>query len=389
MKKALITILLIMTLSAGIYFSAFSHVQVSADELTPIDTLEVSGDSVEFHAEYGYYDVVQVQYTYLKGDILISRLDNIETSNQATRISDNWNLYRFTLPENALSFVIKNAMDGLRVDTLTNNEYILSEETRVVNADMSVRQLVINDDLIVKRPVWSDYGQNYEFTIHFNIDDPEGNEIPIDRIVSATYNYDVIYTSFGLDTIESKEVTIDEYTYYEAPSFNTMFPFIVNDWFTENIGESDEEGYTWAIDLGTYRASTPIRFLTDVTIDGTQMIHIEYWSEGSFIATDEIIDDEYDSDDIEYQGWQYEIEQALAKVGKIIRIIIYVIAGILVILLLLIIFKLFSLIDKVYKLIKYVFKFIFIRIPKGIVVILKFMFIPRKRRKERRSYHGI
>lgn len=424
MKKALITILMIMTLSAGIFFSAFSH--VSADTLTPIDTIEVNGREVSFYTPYAYYDSVQVQYTYLENDVLITRVENYNAVNNATRISDQFNWYKFTIDDRALSFIIKKAMDGTVVVDFAYNEYIYSEDTRIQYADMSVHQVVINEDLITKNPVYSESGQLYEFWIHFNIEDGEENTIPIDRIVKATYTYDVVFKNFGqFYTRDTKIVEIDPYVYHDTPTINPVFPYFTYPWIEEQIKSSDEDGFTWMIDLGTYRASSKIKLIGDVNIDQTQLMMIEYYSEGEYIATDDIVDDPYDMEDIRYdgvlsdiQGILVKINDALGSLGDTMRIIIYVVVAILLIIILLTVFKAINLVLAILKLLgntvlyigksliwflkalilvlKYAAYFAY-RVAKFIaidstILTIKFIYyliIPKDKRKEQVLYHDI
>lgn len=411
MKKALISIILIITISAGIFFSAGSY--VSADTLRTVDSIEVDGSQVSFYAEYGYYDTIQVQYTYLEDEVLITRVDNYPVNNNSTRISDQWNQYIFTIDDRALSFIIRRAMNDSVVQQFNDNEYIESEQTRVENAQMSVHQVVINEDLITKNPVYSESGQLYEFWIHFNAEDSEGNIIPIDQIVKATYTYEVVAKNWGqFYTRDSVTIDIDPYIEYDAPLFSPVFPFVTHPWVEEQIKPSDEEGFTWMIDLGTYRASSKFRFVSDVNIDQTQLIRIEYYSEGEFIATDDIIDEPYDMEDIRYDGFFSDIQDILVKIndalgslGDTMRIIIYVIVAILAIILLLLVFKAINLVIMLFKLVATLFKYAALvlkyaamagyKIAKFImwdstILTIKFifyLFIPKKSRKERVLYH--
>jgi hypothetical protein len=388
MKKALITIIMIMTLSAGILFSAGNH--ISANELTSIDSITVNDNQATFYAEYRNYDAIQVQYTYIENDILITKLSNISIDNIASRVIDGWYLYQFELPSNALSFIIRQGMDGLVIDQFTNNEYIFSQDTRVQNADMSIKQIVINEDLITKKPVWSDWGQLYEFVIHFNIEDENGDQIPIDRIASVTYEYDVVNKELFNTTRTPMTIEIDESTYNQGANFIPVFPYYVNDWITNNIYESEQDGYTWSVNLGQYRASSSLEFLSDVNIDQTQMIHIEYYSEGTYISTDEIVDDPYDQEDIVYTTFFEQIKDLINNLGDSLQIIMYIaiaIVGLLVISLVLKIFGLLKfigkLISKTIKLLYRVAKFIVWDSTKHTVKLIWLLIVPREKRKER------
>jgi hypothetical protein len=388
MKKALITIIMIMTLSAGILFSAGSH--VSADELTSIDSITVNDNQATFYAEYRNYDAIQVQYTYIENDILITRLSNISVDNIASRVVDGWYLYQFELPSNALSFIIRQGMDGLIIDQFTNNEYILSQDTRVQNADMSIKQIVINEDLITKKPVWSDWGQLYEFVIHFNIEDENGDQIPIDRIASVTYEYDVVNKELFNTTRTPMTIEIDESTYNQGASFIPVFPYYVNDWITNNIYESEQDGYTWSVNLGQYRASSSLEFLSDVNIDQTQMLHIEYYSEGTYISTDEIVDDPYDQEDIVYTTFFEQIKNLINNLGDSLQIIMYIAIAIVILLVISLVLKIFGLlkfsakvISKTIKLLYRVAKFIVWDSTKHTVKLIWLLIVPREKRKER------
>lgn len=381
MKKALITILMIMTLSAGILFSAGNH--ISAEELVPIDSITVDGEQAKFYAEYRYYDAVQIQYTYSENDILITKLANISANNVAKRVIDGWYLYEFEIPSNTLSFIIRQGMDGLVVDNFSNNEYILSQDTRVQNADMSIKQVVINEDLITKHAVWSDWGALYEFVIHFNIEDENGDQIPIDRIASVTYEYDVVKKEFFNTDRTPMEIKIDESTYNQGASFIPFFPYYINDWVTDNIYESEEDGYTWSVNLGQHRVFSPLPLISDVNIDQTHMIHIEYYSEGNYISTDEIVDDPYDQEDIVYNTLFDNIKNLFNSLGDSLRIIMYVVIGIAVLLGIGLVFKVIGLIKgfilTFYRVVKLV-----LRLVKGVVRLL---FVSKKVKKRKEQYY--
>lgn len=389
MKKALITIIITFLLSAGIIFSA-DNFKVSANQTTwSLDSVSTEDNLGSFATVYDSYDMVQIQFTYDAHGVLVSKLANVSVENIATRISDGLNVYQFELPEGALSFIIKQGMDGLVIHEFTNNEYILSEGTRVQNAEMSVAQLIINEDLIVKKPVYSNHGQLYQFDIHFNAEDEEGNKINIDRIISVTYMYDVIIKNLPLSpTIQHKEIEISERVYHEPPLIQSTFPLILFPWVEEQIKPSDKEGYDWMIDLGQYRAASNIKFLHDVSIDQTQMIRIQYWTEGNpvIMDDDQILDDPYDQEDIVYQGFFDNVSNWLSTLNNNLTMVLYILVAIIGLIFISLLIKLVGATWGVIKLISKVVITI-IKIPSYLYKFLLFLFVPSDKRKRKEQFN--
>jgi hypothetical protein len=385
MKKALITILLIITLSAGIFFSA-DNFTVSAAEPNEILSISVSDRRVIFPTLYEGYEYVHIEYTYFMDDKLVSRIKNIPVSNQAISI-EGYTLYQFYLPTEAISFKILRGIDGTITNEFTGDTiHLESESSSFDNVELRIKQIVINEDLITREYVYSQLGASYNFNIHFNLEDNDGNRIPIDRIVRVSYAFDVVKTElWGLITQRTPEqVTIEETTYQPLQ----LYPYFDFPRVRANIEESDENGFDWTVDLGTYSAAGK---LGSIKLDQTQMLTIEYFYEGEFFEEDDVVDIPYDQEDIVdvNPDWVDSIKDWIAKLNNTFMMVVIGLGAILVMLVLMFITKLFTVVKfiftVIYKVLYYsllLIKFIMVDIPRYIIKFIIFMIVPADKRKE-------
>ncbi|MCF7924805.1 MAG: hypothetical protein K9L64_06865 [Candidatus Izimaplasma sp.] len=168
MKKTLITLLLTVMMSAGIWFSAGT---VLADTIPLSFTVVKNSTSGSFTVDYDNLDLAIVEYTYYSNNILMSELINAELTNEGCEIGTNNNVYSFSLPEEALSFKIWRVVTSNDIiKSLTGSfEYINSPETSVSAVETRIKTLYINDDLITKEVSPISYGGTLSFAYVFNM----------------------------------------------------------------------------------------------------------------------------------------------------------------------------------------------------------------------------
>jgi hypothetical protein len=240
--------------------------------------------------------------------------------------------------------------------------------------------------LITREYVYSQLGASYNFNIHFNLEDNDGNRIPIDRIVRVSYAFDVVKTElWGLITQRTPEqVTIEETTYQPLQ----LYPYFDFPRVRANIEESDENGFDWTVDLGTYSAAGK---LGSIKLDQTQMLTIEYFYEGEFFEEDDVVDIPYDQEDIVdvNPDWVNSIKDWIAKLNNTFMMVVIGLGAILVMLVLMFITKLFTVVKfiftVIYKVLYYsllLIKFIMVDIPRYIIKFIIFMIVPSDKRKE-------
>lgn len=114
-------------------------------ELSLSDVDLYDANTIEFHAEYGYYTSVDIEYTYLDNTLVRLGQATITVSNNGSRLTDNWNWYLLDKPVDALSFRIVKGMSSSGTDYFTDNEYIYSMTTSFEMVDSSEPTLPVNE----------------------------------------------------------------------------------------------------------------------------------------------------------------------------------------------------------------------------------------------------
>ncbi|XMB71448.1 hypothetical protein RJI07_04845 [Mycoplasmatota bacterium WC30] len=399
MKKTLITILLTILMSAGIFFSAGS-VSVSAAVLPLGYEVDKENTTGTFTTDFDNIELAIIEYTYYSNEILMSELIEVDLVPESCEIGTDNILYSFVLPEEALSFKIWRVVtDSDLIKSLSGSfEYINSPETSVSAVETRIRKIYINDDLITKEYAPISYGgilsHSYTFKMHFNVEDKLGNKVPIDRIHSLNVEYDVITTVLLIEDINHVEKNI-----VATEDRNmSVWPFIIPASVHTYINESIDSNYDWMVELANLAdADGPLPTNT-VSIDQTSILTISYYYEGVFFEEIDVVDEPYDSGDIidvipgtttPLPGW-LDLLSNIDDMAKWIQIVIYVGIGIFVILLITLVLRIFSIIQFIGKGLILVFKaagkivkFIVIEIPKGIMKFIIFLVVPSERRKER------
>ena len=397
MKKALITLILTIMLSAGIFFSA-DNLKINAEDNEShifIESMLVSGSDVFFETEDSYTSKIIIEYSYLQDNILFSKLDRISVQKVSIDPNTNLSKYHFKKPSNSLSFKIWRIISGDNIRSTANGEYILSEENALSKVEVRVKQIIVDNDLITKERQYTDNIalKVYKFVMHFDLIDEEGNPIDIDRILRLNVKFDVIQTGAFL---KAKTYTynfeIEETTFIPT----AYFPYFINESVVRNIDSSFDENYTWMVTLGTFQsgANIPVIAPGDVNIDKTQLLTIDYVFDGVFYEEQIVIDEPYDKDDVinvipgttdpVTNLWE-KINELFGSLDSAIEIIIAIAIGLAVIVVISLVFKVFNLakglIITSYKIIK----FIVIGIPKGIIKFFMFLLVPKSDRKERKN----
>ncbi len=395
MKKALITTIIAILLSAGIFFSA-GNLNVSASETENhiyIESLQVSGTDIFFEVETTDVDQVILEYSYYKETILFSRLVRLNVQKVSINTTTGLSKYHFSKPNNALSMKIWRIANDSTIRSTVNGEYIYSEATALSQVQARVKQIIVDNDLITKERVYSDNiaAKAYRFVMHFDLVDEENNPIDIDRIIKLSAKFNVVQSGL-ISTTTTKNLIIEETTFYPQ----SYFPFFVPQRITQNIDQSFDTNYTWMVDLGSYKSGPHIPFIApgDVTLDKTQLLTIDYVFEGVFYNDQVVIDEPYDSDDIidvipgttdpVTNLWE-RLDELFGNLDNAIKTILIIVAGLGVVLVLSLLFKTFSLLKNISIGLFKVIKFIVIGIPKGFIKLIWFLIVPRSDRKEREN----
>lgn len=393
MKKALISLLIVISLSAGIFFSAGS-LTVKALETNShvfIHTLEIEDSNVYFEVENPDVDQVIVEYSFLKNDILFSKLDTINVNKFSVNTADGLSRYHFVKPYQGLSLKIWRIIDTDSMKSTINGEYIYSPQTSLSAVQNRVKQIIVDNDLITKEGGYTDLitDKAYTFYMHFDLIDEEGNNVPIDNIIRLSVSFDIVQTGFLINKTIPKEFVIEETSY--IPS--TYFPFFVPGYVQTNIKRSFDSDYTWMVNLGTYLSGVNIPILApgDVTLDKTQLLTIDYVYDGVFYEDQVIIDEPYDKEDVlhvnpgttdPYTSIWDKLETLFANLDNAINVILMVVIGFVAILAISLIAKVFTFVKFVGKMILKIIKFI-LDLPGYFIKFILFLIIPKEKRKER------
>jgi len=399
MKKALISILLSIILSAGIIFSADS-ITIQAEESHEfIESMVVSGRDVFFEVEHPNVANVIVEYSYQVNELLFSKLVRLRTQKVSIDTSTGLTKYYFRMPSEALSFKIWRLGNNSTISSTANGEYIRSEASALSNVDLRVKQLIIDNDLITKEFGYtSDVATRaYKFVMHFDIIDEEGNPVNISNIIRVNVRFNVVQKGL-INSTTSKEITIEENEV--IVSSWAVFPYFKNEIVKTNISRSFDSRYTWMIDLGTYKTGIglPGGFLADVTLDKTQLLTIDYVFDGVFFNDQVVIDEPYDQDDVlhvnpgttdPYTNIFDSIGNLFDNLSSAFNIMIIIIISIAAIVVLTLFSKVFSIVSfvgkAIIKLIQLklkILKYLMVDIPGYLIKFILFLIIPKEKRKE-------
>jgi hypothetical protein len=240
-------------------------------------------------------------------------------------------------------------------------------------------------------------GRGYAtFTMHFNLVDDLGSQVPIDRIHSIDVKFDVINTTLGIVIKNHAEKTIMA-TETRNTVITPVWPHIIPASVIQHISRSSVAGYRWQLNLGSFNYQL---LIGDVTLDKTQLLQIDYYYDGYFFQDQEIIDEPYAWEDIvdvvpdptpegflwDILAWIMEnpwtaamiavgiilaslVAKALSVLGVVIQIVKEFVKFVLLVL------KYFFLA------VWWVLKLIIIGIPKGIIKFIWILLVPAEKRR--------
>jgi hypothetical protein len=256
--------------------------------------------------------------------------------------------------------------------------------------------LIISDDLVTKEPVWSDIAgiAKYAFRMQFNVEDQEGNSIPIDHIYSLEVEFNVVKTTFWVITSEQEQTKLIKAT--EQRNY-LAWPFIYSDTVVNAIEPSNDSQnrFDWMFELGTY--SINIVPGASITVDETTVIKLSYFYNGEFYNDVDVIDEPYDGEDVIpfIPGTTDPITSIIdwiAQVGSTLKFILIAVVALIALAAISLVFKTLGFIKSLlvggYKLIILLFKlirYIVFGIPKAIINFVVFLLIPKAQRKENRN----
>jgi len=392
MKKTLITIVLAIIMSVGAFASADI---VSAEEASVMplaySIVKRTNDQLEFVVSMENLDTAVIEYSFFSNDVLMSRLLEVDLSHEACVIGTGENVYVMDLPEEALSVIVWRVITSDdEIKSLSGTfEYTESPETAISAVETRVKQIYVENKLVTREQnaVVSGIGlvSGYTFRMHFDLNDENGESIPIDYIYSVSAEYDVV-TSYiwglipGFTSHESFELVSGETRNMDGWPF--LRPYTVY----ESIEESFDEGYNWLITLGSYESD---KLNTKVVqIDNVELLTISYFYDGVFYDREEVQDSPYPSEGI-IDVIPGTIDP-VANLNSTVRIILAVLGLILLILVFIFIKGVVTTLIGIGKGIIWVFKallkiirFIVYVIPKTLMTGIVFLFIPQSKRKER------
>jgi len=276
------------------------------------------------------------------------------------------------------------------------------------SVEVRVKTLYITDDLIQRAEVAVNdplYNMAYNFTMYFNIDDEEGNNVPIDRIHSLEVEYTIKRTSLWL--LSDNEYVIKDIQATETRNA-VYWPYIFPQSVINNITPAnryDLDGnllYEWKVNLGTY--STTRTLGANVTLDQTSILTIDYYYDGIFYEDQVVVDEPYDEDDIITTTMPL-FDQIKAYFESLIEQPLKILIGIGILILTLVVFKLLSMVGSlakemktvlffVFKAIYYIIKwfilgvyhiilFLVYQLPNGSIKALYWLFTPKEKRLAR------
>jgi len=397
MKKALITILLTIIMSAGIIFSA-DLTKAKAEDVPVIYSLSTWNDRGIININSDSIEKAIIEYTFYSNDILFSKLENFNLVYEANAIGTDSHKYSFELPEGTLSFKVWRVITKTdQIMSLSGeNELILQEGAGIDAVETRLKTLIISDDLVTKEPVWSDFAgiAKYAFRMHFNVEDQEGNSIPIDHIYSLEVEFNVVKTTFWVITSEQEQTKLIKAT--EQRNY-LAWPFIYSDTVVNAIEPSNDSQnrFDWMFELGTY--SINIVPGASITVDETTVIKLSYFYNGEFYNDVDVIDEPYDGEDVipVIPGTTDPITSIIdwiAQVGSTLKFILIAVVALIALAAISLVFKTLGFIKSLlvggYKLIILLFKlirYIVFGIPKAIINFVVFLLIPKAQRKENRN----
>ena len=408
MKKALILLLMIITMSAGLYFNP-AH-GIDAAVVPTISEPGKSGTTASFYTDEPELTQAIVEYTFHSNGVYMSKLKTFYVSLSAQNTSMTVNKYTFTLPAEALAFKVWRVItEDEYIKSVSGNNVYSTVDYSMEGIELRLKTLYVTNDLITREATIGTIGgllkNQYKFIMHFRVEDSLGEIVPIDRIHSLKVEYDVVTTYIGL--IDSKTHYIKDIQATENRSLST-WPFIYPAHVVTNIQESTHlrddnivgnEIYDWMVTLGIYDYQWPA---STVTLDQTTLLTIDYYYNDVFYQDQEVVDKPYEAEDIidVIPGttdpldsiWTTVWEWIKANPETVIKIVLGLIATI-------VIGKVLSAIKIVMDIVKGIFKglgwilklvfigvyyvlyFIFIMIPKGIWKVIYFLFVPYQKRQ--------
>jgi len=395
-KKALISIVLAILMSAGIFLSA--DIKTVSAQSIPL-TYEVKKDNYSngiVIIDGDYYVKAVVEYTFYSNDILMSRLETINLVFELCEIGTNRNHFSFSLPDNALSFKVWRVIDDNDyIRSLDgDNEYIHSIGTSIDDVETRLKTIYITDDLITKEAGYSETASVWIFKMHFNVEDANGNKIPISKIHSLEVEYYVVKSFFG-GLFKDRQYVHKKIEATEQRN-SMVWPYIIPQSVVQNIKQSydSQNRYDWMVDLGS--ASVPRLTGSDVTIDQTSVLKISYYYQGQFYQDIDVVDEPYPGEDVipvtpGTTDPLISLAQWFENLGETLK---YILIGVLVLIgiaLLSLVLKVLGALKTIviggYKMIILLFKFIkfiVIGIPKAFINFFVFLIVPKERRKEQR-----
>ncbi len=417
MKKILITILLILSTSVG---ALASTVSVFADTLPNISEINKNGTTIEISIDSGDIKKAIVEYTFVSNDILMSKLEQFEVIPISCEIGSNINIYQINVPKQALSIKIWRVINtNDQIKSLNGTlEWINTPEDAISAVETRIKTIYVDNKLVTRESeailIAGGAGgviPGYTFHMHFNLNDAEGNAIPIDYLYSLNVEFDVIKVPFwGLG---NKKSTHESYILKAGETRNMdTWPFLAPYTVNDELSKSFDNDYEFMITLGSYESDKLNSLI--IQLDNISLLTVSYFYNGVFYDSETVQDEPYSSDDVidVYPGTIDEISGILNQIGALKDFMqnlsssfrTTIIIAILILGLMIISFasKIISLIFKIpfiiYKIVRsfigiikmlgnffyFLIKFI-INIPGHLINILLFLFIPKNKKKERNS----
>ena len=402
MRKALISLVLCLFVSVG--FILTDTVTVSAESEVMITSIGKSGTNGYFQSSVSNYKAAIIEYTFVMNDITMSRL--LKTNIYKSSSNQVMTEYTFTLPDEALSFKVWRVIDTdvMIKSTSGLNEYIQGTST-FDSVQTRIKTVYITEDLITREIIYPNISGviNSKFTMHFNIEDEVGNEVPIDYIHSVRVKFDIVKESWFLTTTTPMDIVIEDTS--RTPI--TIWPFVLPPKGISLISPSNTEEYTWSIILGEFPGTTT----QQVSVADTSIITIDYYYNGVFYQDVEVVDEPYDADDIVDLPPSTSFPNVILLMNKIVEWILNnpgTAATILfAIIALLILVKLLSGVKMIIQMLVWIIKgliktlifiikysayaiggilyFIVFLVPKALFNMFYFLFTPKEKRKLRRK----
>ncbi len=412
MKKALIILFFFAVIVLIWVFNPFGNVIVlNAAGTNEISAVSLTGTTASFMVPRTDIDQVVVEYAYLVDQVLVSKLKTID-------VTSSTGVYSFQVPEGTKAYriwrlLIKNGDQWLATSPSGTTEYKNGSYT-IANVQTRLKTIYIEDDLITSESVQPD--EDFEmagirawkkFTMYFSTVDALGNTIPIDRIASIAFSYDIKKTILGITTTTHKDVVINETTLQRTGSWPWLFSQeIVTRIKPANriVLGTGEIAYFWEVDLGTYSYTA---FIGNVSLDETTIITIDYYYQGVFYDDAEVVDVPYDEGDIQDVNPDWQVDESPDFLGwfmenwkTIINVVLIIVAislagkifgflgGILAFLkdIALMTAKAIGFVIRILSIVVfYTLKTLFYWVPIGIGKALYFLFVPASKRRRKPS----